>query len=460
MKFEEIDFSESLLEGLAVMNYEQMTPIQEKAIPVIMEGRDTIACAQTGTGKTMAYLLPLLDRLQKDGHKENVVNALIMVPTRELVLQIEQQLEGLSYFLPTSSVGIYGGNDGNLWEIQKNAIITGVDIVIATPGRLLSHISMGNINFSEVSYFILDEADRMLDMGFLEDIERIEKYIPKKRQTILFSATMPTKIKKLANSILNKPIAVNVAISKPAEGITQNAYICYENQKVQIINSLFENNSWERAIIFSSKKESVKEITRNLKRKKLNVSEMHSDLDQNERNEVMLNFKNKKINIIVATDIISRGIDIDGLDLVINYDVPNDVEDYIHRIGRTARANKEGLAITFVSEKDQKKFFKIEKFLDKDITKAPIPTELGEGPAYTPGNENEGKRHHNNNRRNYKRSSNNSDKNFNNNNNSSNNSSNNNPRNRNHSQGNNTWRKRPYKNRKNENNHSNTNGND
>lgn len=400
MKFEEINFSESLLEGLAVMNYEQMTPIQEKAIPVIMDGKDIIACAQTGTGKTMAYLLPLLDRLQKTPHKEDAVNALIMVPTRELVLQVEQQLEGLSYFMPTTSVGIYGGNDGSLWDIQKNAIKSGVDIIIATPGRLLSHIQMGNVNFANVSYFILDEADRMLDMGFLDDIEKIEKLLPKERQTILFSATMPTKIKNLANSILTDPVSVNIAISRPADGITQNAYVCYEPQKVKIINHLFENNSWERAIIFSSKKESVKEIARSLKRKKLNVSEMHSDLDQNERNEVMLNFKNKKINIIVATDIISRGIDIEGLDLVINYDVPHDAEDYIHRIGRTARANKEGLAITFVSEKDQDKFYQIERFLDKDITKIAIPEGIGEGPAYEPKKKSSRNRRRNNRNRN------------------------------------------------------------
>ncbi|MCB9017625.1 MAG: DEAD/DEAH box helicase [Paludibacteraceae bacterium] len=384
MKFEEMGFDAALLEGLEAMNFEDMTPVQEQAIPIIMEGKDVIACAQTGTGKTAAYLLPVLNRLLIEPHDSDSVNAIIMSPTRELAQQIDQQLEGFSYFLPVSSVAVYGGNDASAWEQQKKAMQLGADFVIATPGRLISHISLDNVDFSKIQYFILDEADRMLDMGFYDDIIQIVNKLPKNRQTIMFSATMPSKIKKLAETILKDPVSVNIAISKPAEGILQGAYVCYEAQKLGLIKSLLEEKKQEKVIIFSSSKLMVKDVSRNLKRMGLSVGEMHSDLEQAERDSVMLDFKNGKINILVATDIVSRGIDIDDIDVVINYDVPHDAEDYIHRIGRTARANKEGTGLTFVSEKEQEKFLRIERFLEKPIYKIPLPKELGESPAYDP----------------------------------------------------------------------------
>jgi len=384
MKFEELGFEESLMEGLSAMNFKEMTPVQEKAIPVIMEGRDIIACAQTGTGKTAAYLLPLLNRMIKEPHDPNSVNAIIMAPTRELAQQIDQQLEAFSYFLPISSVAVYGGNDAMAWDQQKKAMQLGADFVVATPGRLISHISLDNVDFSKVSYFILDEADRMLDMGFYDDIIQIVKQLPEKRQTILFSATMPPKIRTLAKTILTNPASVNIAVSKPPEAILQAAYVCYETQKIGIIQTLLKDRKHDKVIIFSSHKLKVKEVTKTLKRLGLSVGEMHSDLSQNERDTVMLDFKNGKINALVATDIVSRGIDIENVDLIINYDVPHDAEDYIHRIGRTARANKEGTGLTFISEKEQGKFSKIEEFLEKTIFKIPVPEELGETPAYNP----------------------------------------------------------------------------
>ncbi len=384
MKFEELGFEESLMEGLAAMNFKEMTPVQEKSMPIIMEGRDIIACAQTGTGKTAAYLLPLLNKMLKEPHDPNSVNAIIMSPTRELAQQIDQQLEGFSYFLPISSVAVYGGNDAIAWDQQKKAMLLGADFVVATPGRLISHISMGNVDFSKVSYFILDEADRMLDMGFYDDIIQIVKKLPKERQTILFSATMPDKIKKLAQNILQDPVFVNIAVSKPAEKIVQAAYVCHETQKIGIIQTLFDDKKHEKVIIFSSSKLKVKEVFKTLQRLGLSVGEMHSDLGQSERDSVMLDFKNGKINILVATDIVSRGIDIENVDIVINYDVPHDAEDYIHRIGRTARAQKDGTGLTFISEREQGKFARIEEFLEKTISKLPVPEQLGEAPAYNP----------------------------------------------------------------------------
>ncbi len=383
MRFDELDFEPSLLDGIDAMNFQEMTPVQEKAMPVVMEGKDLIACAQTGTGKTAAYLLPLINQLlRKPSHDK--VRAIIMAPTRELAQQIDQQLEGISYFVSISSVAVYGGNDASAYETQKQAMKNGTDIVIATPGRLISHIKMENADFSGVEHFILDEADRMLDMGFYDDIISIVKQLPVKRQTVMFSATMPAKIKKLAETILHEPEFVNVAISKPAEGITQQAYICYETQKRMLVQKLLANNSVDKTIIFSSSKQNVKDVYNALLRMKIKVGAMHSDLDQAVRDEVMLDYKSGKINVIVATDILSRGIDIEGIDMVINYDVPHDAEDYIHRIGRTARANRQGVGITFVSEKDQDKFGMIEQFLEKEIDKMPLPEELGEGPAYEP----------------------------------------------------------------------------
>ena len=406
MNFAELNLNDNVLDALDAMRFEECTPIQETSIPVILEGRDLIAVAQTGTGKTAAYLLPVLNKLSEGGHPADAINCIVMAPTRELAQQIDQQMEGFSYFMPVSSVAVYGGNDGILFEQQKKGLILGADVVIATPGRLIAHLSLGYVDLSRVSYFILDEADRMLDMGFYDDIMQIVKYLPKGRQTIMFSATMPVKIQQLASNILNNPVEVKLAVSKPAEKIVQAAYVCYENQKLGIIRNLFAEETPERVIIFASSKLKVKEVTKALKQMKLNVGEMHSDLEQAQREAVMYEFKAGRINILVATDIVARGIDIDDIRLVINYDVPHDSEDYVHRIGRTARANNDGVAITFVSEKEQGSFKAIERFLEKDIYKIPIPEELGEAPEDNPktfgGNKrgNDGRKPRNRNNRN------------------------------------------------------------
>lgn len=384
MQFSELNLEDSVLDALDAMNFQECTPVQEHTIPVILEGKDLIGVAQTGTGKTAAYLLPVLNQLSKGNYPEDAINCIIMAPTRELAMQIDQQMEGFSYFMPASSVAVYGGNDGIRFEQEKKGLTLGADVVIATPGRLISHLSLGYVDLSKVSFFILDEADRMLDMGFAEDIMQIVKYLPKERQTIMFSATMPTKIQQLAKTILTNPVEVKLAVSKPAEKIIQAAYICYEAQKLGIIESLFKEQQPERVIIFASSKIKVKEVTKALKRLKLNVGEMHSDLDQSQREAIMHEFRNGRINMLVATDIVARGIDIDDIRLVINYDVPHDSEDYVHRIGRTARANNDGCAITFVSETEQNKFKQIENFLEKEIYKIPVPEELGEAPAYNP----------------------------------------------------------------------------
>lgn len=383
MKFDELNLDESVLQALDAMNFKECTPVQEHTIPVILEGRDLIGVAQTGTGKTAAYLLPVLNQLNKGTYPADAINCVIMSPTRELAQQIDQQMEGFSYFMPASSVAVYGGNDGIRFEQEKKGLTLGVDVVIATPGRFISHLSMGYVDLSKVSFFILDEADRMLDMGFYDDIMQIVKYLPKKRQTIMFSATMPPKIQQLAQNILNHPVEVKLAVSKPAEKIIQTAYICYETQKLGIIRSLFKNQKPQRVIVFASSKLKVKEVAKAFLRLKLNVGEMHSDLDQSQRDHIMHEFKSGRINILVATNIVARGIDIDDIRLVINYDVPHDAEDYVHRIGRTARANHDGCAITFVSETEQVKFKSIEDFLEKTIYKIPVPEELGEAPEYT-----------------------------------------------------------------------------
>ena len=379
MKFSELQLNANVLEALDAMRFDECTPIQEQAIPIILEGKDLIAVAQTGTGKTAAFLLPVLNKLSEGKHPEDAINCVIMSPTRELAQQIDQQMEGFSYFMPASSVAVYV-----LFEQQKKGLTLGADVVIATPGRLIAHLSLGYVDLSKVSYFILDEADRMLDMGFYDDIMQIVKYLPKERQTIMFSATMPAKIQQLANTILNNPSEIKLAVSRPADKIIQAAYVCYENQKLGIIRNLFMDEVPERVIIFASSKIKVKEVTKALKSMKLNVGEMHSDLEQVQREAVMHDFKAGRINILVATDIVARGIDIDDIRLVINFDVPHDSEDYVHRIGRTARANNDGVALTFVSEKEQSNFKSIENFLEKEIYKIPIPTELGEAPEYKP----------------------------------------------------------------------------
>ena len=390
MRFDELDLEDEILDGLEDMNFHEMTPVQEHTIPVILEGRDIIGCAQTGTGKTAAYTLPLLNKLLLDGNPDNVVKSLIIVPTRELAQQIDQQFQGFSYYAPISTTVVYGGGDGKGWDIQKNGMLSGSDVVIATPGRMIAHLQNSGVDLSHVEYLILDEADRMLDMGFSEDIMKIVSYMPKERQTIMFSATLPPKIRELAKTILRNPAEVNIAISKPNEAIDQSAYICYESQKLGIIRELFAEPTDSKTIIFSSSKLKVKELAHTLKRMKLDVAAMHSDLEQSEREEVMLNFRNNKIRILVATDIVARGIDIEDIGLVLNYDVPHDPEDYIHRIGRTARAAATGSAVTFVSEEEQGKFHQIEKFIERDIRKAELPESVGEGPKYAP-DENRGR---------------------------------------------------------------------
>ncbi len=384
MLFTELPLTDSLLEGLDVMNFKEATPIQEQAIPIILNKKDVIACAQTGTGKTAAFLLPLLNNLQTDNHNENKINAIIMAPTRELAQQIDLMMEGFSYYTPFSSVAVYGGNDGDAWEIQKKGLTSGADVVIATPGRLLSHINLYNIDFSGVKYFILDEADRMLDMGFFDDIMKLEKLLPKDRQTVMFSATMPPKIQQLAKTILRDPEEITIAIARPPESIIQSSYICYEPQKMQILKQLFSEKKPNKVILFSGSKQKVKEIAKTLHQLKLSVGEMHSDLDQAQREHVMREFKNERIDILVATDIVARGIDIDDITLVINFDVPYDVEDYVHRIGRTARAGDSGMAITFVAPEEQYRFDQIEEFLQKKIYRIPVPAEFGDVPEYSP----------------------------------------------------------------------------
>lgn len=386
MRFEDLDLEPEVLDGLDAMNFIEATPIQEQTIPVVLEGRDIIACAQTGTGKTAAYILPLLNLIMRhkvEGDKD-AVRAIIIAPTRELASQIDMQFEGFSYFMPISTLSVSGGGDGAQWDQQLRAFNKGADVIIATPGRMISHLINSKISLDSVEYLVLDEADRMLDMGFYDDIMKISKYLPKKRQTLLFSATMPIKIRTLAKNILNNPAEINIAISKPNEAIKQMAYVCYEPQKIGLIEHIFSTPVESKTIIFSSSKIKVKDLAHRLKRMKYNVRAMHSDLEQSERDEVMLDFKNGKVSILVATDIVSRGIDITDIGLVINYDVPHDPEDYIHRIGRTARANAEGEAITFISKEEQDKFGKIERFLEREVEKIALPQELGEVPEYTP----------------------------------------------------------------------------
>lgn len=383
MTFEETYLNDNILDALYDMRFEEMTPIQEQCIPKILDGHDLIGVAQTGTGKTAAYLLPILSMLDDGGFPKDAVNCIIMSPTRELAQQIDQAMQGFGYYLNgVSSVAVYGGNDGNRFDQEMKGLKMGADVIIATPGRLLSHIRMGHVDLSRLSFFVLDEADRMLDMGFSDDILQIAKMLPKNHQTIMFSATMPNKIQQLARTLLYHPVEVKIAVSKPAEKIQQSAYVCYEPQKLGIIRHLFKAGELKRVIIFSGKKDKVKDITRELKRMNINCAPMHSDLSQAERDDVMYRFKIGQVDVLVATDIVARGIDIDDILMVINYDVPHDVEDYVHRIGRTARAQRDGIAISFVSDQDIRYFSDIERFLEKEILKTPLPEGLGEGPEY------------------------------------------------------------------------------
>ena len=383
MYFDELDLNDNVLDALYDMRFDTCTPVQEKCIPEILEGHDVLGVAQTGTGKTAAYLLPVLSKLDDGGYPKDAINCVIMSPTRELAQQIDQAMQGFGYYLQgVSSVAVYGGNDGNRYDQELRSLRMGADVVIATPGRLISHISLGNVDLSKVSFFILDEADRMLDMGFSEDIKTIASKLPETCQTIMFSATMPEKIEELAKTLLKNPVEIKLAVSKPAEKIKQEAYVCYETQKMTIIKDIFKAGDLKRVIVFSGSKFKVKQLAASLQQIGVNCGAMHSDLEQAERDDVMFKFKSGQYDVLVATDIVARGIDIDDIEMVINYDVPHDTEDYVHRIGRTARANRDGRAITFVSEEDQYWFQQIEKFLEKVVDKMPLPEGCGEGPEY------------------------------------------------------------------------------
>ena len=383
MYFDELDLNDNVLDALYDMRFDTCTPVQEKCIPEILEGHDVLGVAQTGTGKTAAYLLPVLSKLDDGGYPKDAINCVIMSPTRELAQQIDQAMQGFGYYLQdVSSVAVYGGNDGNRYDQELKSLRMGADVVIATPGRLITHISLGNVDLSKVSFFILDEADRMLDMGFSEDINTIASKLPKTCQTIMFSATMPEKIEELAKALLKDPVEIKLAVSKPAEKIKQEAYVCYETQKMTIIKDIFKAGDMKRVIVFSGSKMKVKQLAAALQQIGINCGAMHSDLEQAERDDVMFKFKSGQFDVLVATDIVARGIDIDDIEMVINYDVPHDTEDYVHRIGRTARANRDGRAITFVNEEDQYWFQQIEKFLEKVVEKMPLPEDCGEGPEY------------------------------------------------------------------------------
>lgn len=396
MNFREFGLDENLVEGIESSGYDTATPIQEQVIPIILEGKDLIASAQTGTGKTAAFLLPIIHKLISSRTDEHI-NALVIVPTRELAVQIAQHLEGFSYFTPISSIAVYGGGDGFNFSTEKQALSKGADIVVCTPGRMIAHLNMGYVKLDGLQYLVLDEADRMLDMGFYDDIMKIISFLPAKRQNLLFSATMPAKIRQLAKKILHDPAEINIAISKPPEKIVQGAFIIYDQQKIPLVKWLLQSKDFKSILIFCSRKQAVKELTRELKRARFSVEEIHSDREQQSREQVLSDFKNRKIKILVATDILSRGIDIDNIDLVINYDIPNDGEDYIHRIGRTARAETDGIAYTFVSEREQNKFSSIEELLGKPVPKAHVPEQFGAVPEYRPkqrGHSKKPYRHH------------------------------------------------------------------
>ena len=383
LTFNDFNFDPQLFEGVQSMGYLKPTPIQEQAIPLILDNKDLIACAQTGTGKTASYLLPILQHINSTDKKNT--KALILAPTRELAQQIDQQVEGLAYFAGISSIAVYGGGDGMIYEQQRRAMIDGVDIIIATPGRLIAQLSSGVIKLSHVQYLVLDEADRMLDMGFYEDILRIISYLPLKRQTMLFSATMPPKIRTLAKTILINPEQISLAIAQPAAGILQQVYMTHDNQKIRLISGILKQGNYPSVLIFASRKETVKDLNRTLKKEGILAEAFHSDLEQEQRETLLRAFKARTIPVIIGTDVLSRGIDVEGISLVINFDVPPDPEDYIHRIGRTARAESTGIAITFVNEKDQRKFSYIENLIGREIERIALPEELGEAPLYQPG---------------------------------------------------------------------------
>jgi superfamily II DNA/RNA helicase len=381
--FRTLGLDHGLLDGLDAMGIRTPTPIQAQAIPAVLDGRDLIACAQTGTGKTAAFLLPLIEVIHGYRPKvEHSVRALIVVPTRELALQIDQQMQAIGYFTPITSMPVYGGSDGASFDQQKAALSGGTEVIVATPGKLLSHLNLGYVSIEGLEFLVLDEADRMMDMGFIDDINRIIKFLPKERQTLMFSATMAPPIRELAKNILHEPVEISIALSKPAEGVAQEAYVVHEPQKAPLMEEILRTNEATSIIIFAGRKIEVKNLARHLHKRGFNAQAMHSDLEQGEREQVMLDFRNRKLRILVATNVVSRGIDIDDIDLVINYDVPQDPEDYVHRVGRTARASKKGQAITFVTEKDMREFGKIEHLIGYPVKKMPIPDRFGAGPEY------------------------------------------------------------------------------
>ncbi len=384
MKFTEFGLNDQLISGLDAMGFEEATPVQEQALPIILDKKDLIACAQTGTGKTAAFILPVIHELMGRPYTGKSIRALVVVPTRELALQIDQAVEGLSYFTDISSSAVYGGGDGAGFDQQKKALTSGTDIIIATPGKLISHLNMGYVKVDELSHFILDEADRMLDMGFVEDIMRIASFLPDKKQTLMFSATMPPKIRDLAKNLLDSPEEISLSMSKPAAGVMQVAYLVQEADKPKLIKRLLDKEDLTGVLVFSRTKRNVKQIARALKGTRVSVEEMHSDLSQDEREEVMRNFKAKRIRVLVATDIVSRGIDIKELQLVVNYDVPDEAEDYVHRVGRTARADQTGMAVTFITPIEQRKFARIEELIESTVLKQPVPPEVGVSFQYDP----------------------------------------------------------------------------
>lgn len=384
MKFSELKLNEGLLDAISYMGYENATPIQEAAIPVILKNRDIIGCAQTGTGKTAAFVLPILHKLA--AKEDTSTNTLIIVPTRELAVQIEQQIQGLSYFVSVGSKAIYGGGGGKDWQEEKEALQHGTDIIVATPGKLLSHIKLGYVDFSKLEHLILDEADRMLDMGFADDLNTIFKALPAKRQNIFFSATMASGIRKLAHNYLHQPVEINLALSKPAEGVKQLAYLAFDEQKNKLLDLLLQEDqrkNYERIILFTSTKSKVSDIVRFFKRQGYKAKGISSNLEQDEREEVLRGFRSGRIPLLVATDVMSRGIDIKEINLVINYDCPGDAEDYVHRVGRTARANTEGEAITLINPKDMRRFAKIETLIGYEVPKSPLPESLGAAPEWS-----------------------------------------------------------------------------
>ncbi|HRH64994.1 MAG TPA: DEAD/DEAH box helicase [Bacteroidia bacterium] len=382
MTFSDFGLCDSLMDGLDSMGFSKPTPIQEQVLPVILQGKDVIACAQTGTGKTAAYLLPLLHKISLNSMAHT--SALIISPTRELALQIDNAFQGFAYFTHASSIAVYGGSDGMTFDRERKALTDGASVIIATPGRLMSHLNLGYVKFDQLDCLVLDEADKMLDMGFYDDILKIIRHLPAKRQNLFFSATMPSKMRELAKRILHEPVEVNIAISKPAAGILQGAYLTYDSQKTPLLTKILTEKNLPSVLIFAGTKSGVKALERELQQKKLPAKAIHSDLSQDERENVLLSFRSRNTKILVATDILSRGIDIDNIGLVLNYDVPGDAEDYVHRVGRTARAESTGEAITFINEKDQRKFAMIEQLIEREIPKYPMPEELGTAPAWSP----------------------------------------------------------------------------